>query len=105
FVYDPPAPESVLLDFASRVNETIGARIDGRRLRGMTLEWRALPPIGSSIKRLVSPRTQGGTPPQFQKPEYTPEEQALAKLVSQPEVRLVLLEVLEAGKARLSDVR
>lgn len=104
YVTDASMDTEAILKLGNAVNEVIRGTVDGRRLRGMTLEWKPLRPIGRSVRALVTPRSGASAPPQYDNPEYTPAEAVLADELAKPPVRGLLIEILEAGKARLVDV-
>ena len=104
FVSDASAHTDAILQFGNAVNDVIRDTVDGRRLRGMTLEWKPLRPIGRSVRALVTPRAGTSSPPQYENPEYSLKEAALADDLAKSAVRAVLIEILEAGKTRLVDV-
>jgi hypothetical protein len=98
---------SALAEFLALAESAAKSTLDGRRLRGMSFEWRQTTERdpGFSAYRGIAVRPRpAGTPVLTTRPaEYTTEELAAARLLIAPEVRNFLLELARLGKARSID--
>lgn len=95
--------ESGIADFCASIENAIKVRLDGRRVRGMSFDWR-------DTKTRLLPRRLGMRPGYFQeeqlkarKPEYTAEELDQSQLMRSAEHRDFMLGLAQVGKARSVD--
>lgn len=92
---------SRLEDFLSHVEHSIKLNLDGRRVRGMSFEWRE-----AKLDRGRYQRTRHFTSEKLdmKAPDYTEHQLNQAKLMVPEENRNIIVKLAKVGKARFKDV-
>lgn len=95
--------EAAIVEFCNLVTKYARATLDGRRLRGMSFDWR---PVDIPPRRLPRSRLQQKiTPLRTQRVDYTEEDLARSEALVAPDQRQFLVRLAQLGKARSADAR
>ena len=89
--------------FCKLVEQAARARLDGRRVRGMSFEWQ--PMKTRTIRRFTSSSRYPEVELKTKKPEYSEDELRAAELLVTAETRTLLMQLAQIGKIRAADAK
>ena len=102
FSGNPESLDASLNNFSNDVVQAVKATVDGRKVRHMDLSWNEVTATSKRLKQVLDANEDQGV--QFSRATIEEREMEASKLLAEPPVRKLLVEISKAGFVREQDL-